>query len=79
MGFPRQEYWNGLPSPPPEDLPNPGIEPASPVLQVDLLPLSHQEARYDASSQLLFLYLPMRLGSFLTVFSPFCSKGEAPL
>ena len=48
MGFPRQEYWNGLPSPPPEDLPNPGIEPASPVLQVDLLPLSHQEAHYDA-------------------------------
>ena len=27
MGFSRQEYWNGLPSPPPRDLPNPGIEP----------------------------------------------------
>ena len=26
MGFPRQEYWNGLPFPPPGDLPNPGIE-----------------------------------------------------
>ena len=25
-GFCRQEYWNGLPFPPPEDLPNPGIE-----------------------------------------------------
>ena len=25
MGIPRQEYWNGLPSPPPEDLPVPGI------------------------------------------------------
>ena len=25
MGFSRQEYWNGLPCPPPEDLPNPGI------------------------------------------------------
>ena len=32
MGFPRQEYWSGLPSPPPGDHPNPGIEPASPVL-----------------------------------------------
>ena len=29
MGFPRQECRSGLPGPPPEDLPNPGIEPAS--------------------------------------------------
>ena len=27
MGFSRQEYWSGLPSPPPGDLPDPGIEP----------------------------------------------------
>ena len=32
MGFPRQEYWSELPFPPPGDLPNPGVEPASPVL-----------------------------------------------
>ena len=31
MGFPRKEYWNGLPFPTPGDPPNPGIEPASPV------------------------------------------------
>ena len=31
MGFPRQEYWNGLPFPPPEDLPDPGMEPTSPA------------------------------------------------
>ena len=37
MGFSRQEYWNGLPCPPPGDLPNPGIEPRSPALQVDSL------------------------------------------
>ena len=29
MGFPRQEYWSGLPFPSPGDLPNPGIEPSS--------------------------------------------------
>ena len=29
MGFSRQEYWSGLLCPPPEDLPNPGIEPTS--------------------------------------------------
>ena len=32
-GFSRQEYWSGLPCPPPGYLPNPGIEPRSPKLQ----------------------------------------------
>ena len=31
MGFSRQEYWSGLPCPPPGDLPDLGIEPKSPV------------------------------------------------
>ena len=34
MGFPRQEYWSGMPLPSPGDLPDPGIE------QVDSLPPS---------------------------------------
>ena len=42
MGFPRQEYWNGLLFPSPGGLLNPGIELASPAWQVDSLPLSHQ-------------------------------------
>ena len=29
IGFSRQEFWSGLPFPSPEDLPDPGIEPAS--------------------------------------------------
>ena len=32
MVFSKQEYWSGLPFLSPGDLPNPGIEPASPVL-----------------------------------------------
>ena len=40
MGFPRQEYWSGLPFPPPGDLPIPGIESATPALQEDSLLLS---------------------------------------
>ena len=32
MGFFSQEYWGGLPFPPPGDLPDPGIEPASPMV-----------------------------------------------
>ena len=35
MGFSRQEYWHGLPFPPPGDLPDPGIEPKSPASQAD--------------------------------------------
>ena len=38
MDFPRQEYWSGLPLPFPVDLPDPGIKPGSPALQVDSLP-----------------------------------------
>ena len=49
IGF-RQEHWNGWPCPPPGDLPDPGIEPASPealALQADSLPLSHQGSPLD--------------------------------
>ena len=31
MEFSRQEYWSGLPFPPPGDLPEPGVEPGSPT------------------------------------------------
>ena len=49
MGFSRQEYWSGLPCPPPRDFPDPGIQPASPVspeLQVDSLLQSHRRNPY---------------------------------
>ena len=36
--FSRQEYWSGLPFPSPENLPNPGIKPRSPTIQVYSLP-----------------------------------------
>ena len=45
MGFPREEYWSGLPCPPPGDLPDPGIElaflmfPAWQVGSLSLVPL----------------------------------------
>ena len=42
MGFPRQEYWRGLPFPFPGHLPSARVEPASSALQADSLPLSHQ-------------------------------------
>ena len=47
MGFSRKEYWSRLPWPPPGDLPDLGIEPVSPTLQADSLPLSHQGSPLD--------------------------------
>ena len=38
INFSRQEFWTGLPFPFPEDLPDPGLEPGCPALQVDALP-----------------------------------------
>ena len=40
LGFPRQEYCSGLPFPSPGNLPDPGIKPVSPALQVNSLSLS---------------------------------------
>ena len=37
VGFPRQEYWSGLPRLPPGALPDPGIEPKPPAFQADAL------------------------------------------
>ena len=38
MGFLGQEYWSGLPFPSQGNLPDPGIKPRSPALQVDSSP-----------------------------------------
>ena len=52
MGVLRQEYWSGLPFPPPGDLADPGSKPESPAWQADSSPLSPQ-----GSPQLLLLRL----------------------
>ena len=57
MGFPRQEYWSEWPFPSPGDLPDPGIEPASPVslaLQMDSLLLSPLGKTIISSSFIVF-------------------------
>ena len=42
MEFSRPEYWIGQPFHSPGDLPNPGIQPRSPALQTDYLPVKQQ-------------------------------------
>ena len=44
MEFPRKDLWSGLPFSPPGDVPHPVIEPTSPALRAESLPLRHQEA-----------------------------------
>ena len=56
------EYWSGLPCPPPEDLPKPGIEPGSPAWQVDSLPSESPEKPKDTGVASLSLLQ----GIFLT-------------
>ena len=55
IGFSRQEYWSRLPFSTPQDLPDPGIEPAYLVLQVNSLLLSHWEAPSDSEVDFLRL------------------------
>ena len=57
MGFSRQEYWSGLPFPPPGDLSHPGIEPGSLALQVDAL-LSDPPGKQ--SDNIIMLTIEMR-------------------
>ena len=52
MGFSRQDYWSGLPHPPPGDIPDSGIELTSLALQADSLLLSHQGSPDPAVSNL---------------------------
>ena len=52
MGFPRQEYWSGLPFPSPGDLTDPGIESKSPALQVDFTNWATKETPKNTMQQL---------------------------
>ena len=63
MGFSWQEYWSGLPCPPPGGLPDPEIKPMSPrapALQVGSLPLSHQMYSKTLRGN-LFFFCPFKL------------------
>ena len=56
MGFSRPEYWSGEPFPSPGDLPNPGIKPRPPSLQVDCLPAEPQgQLKYTGVDSLSLL------------------------
>ena len=74
MGFPRHEYWRGLPFPSP-DLPGPGIEPASPVLQV-VSCIAGGFFTYWTTRGSLWLQRWLRLGHFSSIM---CSESHLGL
>ena len=67
VGFSRQEYWSGLPFPPPGALPNLGIEPESPALQADSLPLNHHHSPLIPLKELNMYWSLAALKSLLTL------------
>ena len=58
MGFPRQEYWSGLPFLPPGDRPNPGIEPTCLISPALAGGFSIAHATWEASISYLFHSIP---------------------
>ena len=73
-GFPRQEYWSGLPFPPPGDLPDPGMEVTSPALQADSVPLV--QPGKSLHSLVVVVHLLSRVLLFATLWTATC---QAPL
>ena len=81
MGFPRQEYWNG--STPPGELPDPGIEPLSPVLAGGFLTTEpHREVlilptfpQFPAPNPLI-LFMPSNICSLTSTFTSWEIDGE---
>ena len=57
VGLSRQQYWSGLPFPPPGDLPDPGIEPGSPTLQADSLPSEPAGKQYTYFTYIYNMYI----------------------
>ena len=77
MGFPKQEYWSGLPCPSPGDLPDPGIESTSlmsPELAGGFLPLVLPGKPSDIVCVVLCLVAQL----CLTFYDPWMAAHQAP-
>ena len=74
MGFPRQEYWSGLPFPSPGDLPDQGLNPSLLHWQVDSLSLSHQ-----GSPHVYVLFVVKLLSHVSFLARPWTAAFQTPL
>ena len=82
MGFSRQEYWSRLPFPPPDDLPDPGIEPKSPALAgfitTELPGKSFLDSHQNGLSPVMVIYMGFHW-MFLREWTSGCAWWEADL
>ena len=80
MGFSRQEDWSGLPFSSPGDIPNPGIEPWSPALQVDSSAYerqgSPQNEEEEGTKMAEYVVSPLLLLNGLTVPAAYLKAGH---
>ena len=75
MEFSRPEYWSGKPFPSPGDLPNTGMEPRSPALQVDSLPA---ESHKGSPRMLEWVVYPFSSRSSCEQGSPVLQTDSSP-
>ena len=78
MEFSRPEYWSGQPFPSPGDLPNPGIKPRSPTLQVDSLPAEPPEKPKNTGVGSLCLLQGIFLNPRIELRSPALQADSLP-
>ena len=69
-GFPREEYWSGLPFSSPGEFPDPEIVPMSPAWQVNSLPLSHLESSVFFFIMLIKTFPPIKIFIYNSLCTP---------
>ena len=72
VGFPRQEYWSGLPFPSPGELPGSGIEPISPVLTRRFF-TAEPPGKSELSSNSDFIFTPVVLSHTVKILALLCN------
>ena len=70
LGFPRQEYWGGVPFPSPGDLPNPGIEAGFPTFQADTLTSEPPGKHSDRPGFYLYFHYSTTLHKRVNLLNP---------
>ena len=73
MGFPRQDYWSGLPFPSPGDILDPGIKPGSLALKANFLPTESPE-NLKAIQRSFVLILSVNEESYKSFMKVLCKK-----
>ena len=77
MGLSLQEYWNGLPFPPPKDLPDSGIKPVSPALAGGFFTTGPpgKPKRLAKKSCMPFLNEAFKSNLLFPIYLETCNKG----